>query len=82
MIQWRDFLSFNIVSSTNAYRMFLQCKSLREIEITGTENVTNMEDMFQNCTSLTKVSGLSTDSATTTKELFSGCNKLYDVPTI
>ena len=65
---------------TNATRMFYQCSSLTNINLSNfnTSNVTNMSDMFNSCSSLTNInlSNFNTDNVTDAISMFAGCQNL------
>ena len=60
--------------------MFLQCKNLTELDVSGfnTENVTNMNSMFNFCSCLTEldVSGFNTEKVTDLSGMFECCLNL------
>ena len=59
--------------------MFLNCKSLKELNLSNfnTENVTLMRDMFRECLSLKELNlnNFNTNNVTNMDNMFSGCSK-------
>ena len=72
--------TLNTASATNMCRMFFNCYSLTELDVSGfnTANVTRMDDMFYSCEKLTEldVSGFATGNVTDMSWMFQSCFEL------
>ena len=72
--------NWNTSNVTNMYYMFVDCKKLTSIDVSGfdTSNVTNMYSMFGGCNSLTSlnVSNFNTSKVTSMYGMFGGCSSL------
>lgn len=70
-------------NTTDMSEMFLNCKSLTSLDITGlnTTNVTSMYAMFKGCSGLTSlnVKNFRTYSVTSMASMFEGCYKLETI---
>jgi surface protein len=60
--------------------MFYRCKSLKEVPLFNTSEVTNMRIMFQGCSSLTEVPKLDTSKVKDMHNMFAGCSSLENIP--
>ena len=56
------------------------CRSLKNVTLKDTDNVTYMYGIFFNCESLEKAPELETCNVTTMQSMFSGCKSLKEVP--
>lgn len=74
----------NLSSITNALTQigstFLDCYSLRDIDLFDTSNVTSMNSTFQNCVSLKSVPLFDTSNCTAMATTFNGCESLIKIP--
>ena len=74
---------FDTSQVTNMERMFSECGSLQELDISGfhTENVTNMYCMFYGCKNLKELdaSKFNTENVTDMSYMFYGCENLTEL---
>lgn len=82
LLEGIEFLNDTKYTSTNAFRMFLNCSSLQQLPNLDTSNITNMDSMFYNCSSLRKIPNLDTSKVTNMFGMFSGCSNLKQIPNL
>ena len=60
--------------------MFYNCKSLTDVSIINTSNITEMGSLFSGCTSLTNVPLMDTQNVISMSFMFDRCNLLTTIP--
>lgn len=69
-----------LASLTNTSYMFIDCLSLRTVDLFDTSAVTNMSFMFNNCAALQTVPLFNLANVTTTLHMFDTCRALVAIP--
>ena len=78
---YKNMIHYSLTSDAlSTYEMFANCRSLIEVPLLDTSNVTDMSYMFKNCESLTKVPLFDTSNVTDMQGMFLTCKSLTKVP--
>lgn len=72
--------SGTFTSLTTTASMFIDCYSLRTVELFDTQNVTNMSYMFSGCGSLQTVPVFNTGNVTNMSRMFDACRGMVAAP--
>lgn len=68
------------VSNRRISRTFANCKSLTDVSIINTSNITDMDGLFSGCSLLTNAPYMDTQNVSTMNNMFYNCTSLTNVP--
>jgi surface protein len=70
----------SIGAATSLFQMFRECKSLEDVSLSNTSNVTDMRNMFLACASLQIPPLFDTSNVTDMTNMFNGCFGMLTIP--